>query len=185
MNFGSIAFSEAAKKLQEQAGSRAGYARMEKNQVSDSFTPYEREFIAQRDGFYLSTVGENGFPYIQFRGGPMGFLKVLDSTRLAFVDFSGNKQFISTGNIATNNKVSLFLMDYASRTRLKILAVAELLEIAANLDLLEKLSPANYAFKPERIFVLHLKAFDWNCPQHITPRFTLQEIEAAFNSQQH
>jgi uncharacterized protein len=109
-------------------------------------------------------------------------LKVLDEARLAFLDFSGNKQFISTGNIATNNHVSLFLMDYASRTRLKILADAELLDLKGNEELTKKLWLPGYSFKPERIMILHLKAFDWNCPQHITPRYTLEEIEAAFNS---
>ena len=185
MNFGSIAFSDASKKLQEKAGSRANYALMEKFHNSDSFTLHEVEFIAQRDGFYISSIGKNGYPYIQFRGGPKGFLKVTDNKRLSFVDFVGNKQFISTGNIETNNKVSLFLMDYANRTRLKIFAEAELLEIQDNPDLFKKIAPENYQFRPERIITLHLKAFDWNCPQHITPRYTLEEIEEAFNSHQH
>lgn len=184
MNFGTIAFSEASKKLQEKAGSRANYARLEKIQQTDALTHYEKEFIAHRDGFYLGSMGENGYPYIQFRGGPKGFLKVLDERRLAFLDFSGNKQFISIGNIQTNNHVSLFLMDYAARTRLKILADAELRDLHGNEQLAQDLWLKEYSFKPARIMILHLKAFDWNCPQHITPRYTLEEIEEAFHSKQ-
>lgn len=183
MNFGTIAFSEAAKKLQEKAGSRTSYARMEKAQQTDAFTDDEKAFIELRDGFYLASIGDNGYPYIQYRGGPMGFLRVLDPKRLAFLDFSGNKQFISQGNITTNPHVSLFLMDYATRTRLKILADAELRDLTDHKELVQKLWLPNYVFKPDRIMILHLKAFDWNCPQHITPRFTLDEIEVAFRSQ--
>jgi hypothetical protein len=183
MNYAEIAFSDVAKKFQEKAGSRASYARMEKQDVTDSLTENEIEFISDRDSFYLSTVGENGFPYIQHRGGPKGFLKVLDKDRLGFIDFQGNKQFISTGNISTNPKVALLLMNYAAKVRLKIFAEAELVELKDRPELFSQLNLSDYKFKPERMMIFHVRAFNWNCPQHITPRYTLDEIEEAFESQ--
>ncbi|CAN5506304.1 pyridoxamine 5'-phosphate oxidase family protein [soil metagenome] len=184
MSYASIAFSEAAKKIQEKAGSRASYARMEKQDLTDSLTGNEVEFISQRDGFYMATVGKNGFPYIQFRGGPKGFLKVLDDRRLGFIDFRGNMQYISVGNLSTNNKVALFLMDYTTKTRLKIYAEAEVVEVKDNASLFNQLNLADYQFKPERMLVLSVKAYNWNCPQHIIPRFTLDEIKQVFEEQQ-
>lgn len=183
MNYSSIAFSEASKKIQEKAGSRVNYARMEKQPQEDGLTENEIDFISERDGFYMATVGDNGFPYIQFRGGPKGFLKVLDGKRLGFIDFRGNMQYISAGNLATNNKVALILMDYAAKARLKIYAEAEIVELKDDPALLNQLNIADYKFRPERMMVLHIKAFSWNCPQHITPRYTLEEIEEGFASQ--
>ncbi|MDX2301259.1 MAG: pyridoxamine 5'-phosphate oxidase family protein [Microscillaceae bacterium] len=184
MNYAKTAFSEAVKKLQEKYGSRPNYAKMEKMGEQPGLGYAEIQFISERDGFYLSSIGENGFPYIQFRGGPKGFLKVLDQETIAFLDFRGNMQFISTGNISQNNKVALFLMDYAQRTRLKIFAEAEIQDIKDNPELAEELSLENYRAKPERIMLLKVKAFDWNCPQHITPKYTLEEFEFAFETQQ-
>lgn len=184
MGYSSIAFSEASKKLQEDAGSRQNYARMAMHESNDFLTNGEAEFIASQDSFYMATVGENGFPYIQFRGGPKGFLKVLDSRTLGFVDFKGNMQFISVGNLSTNNKVALILLDYPAKARLKIFAEAELVELKDNPELFKRLSPEDYKFRPERMLVLHIKAFNWNCPQHITPKYTLEEIQEAFASQQ-
>jgi uncharacterized protein len=181
MNYSGIAFSEAAKKLQEKAGSRLSYARMEQQRYTEGLTGNEAAFIADRDSFYMATVGENGFPYIQFRGGPKGFLKVLDHQRLGFIDFKGNMQFISVGNLTTNNKVGLILLDYPTKTRLKIYAEAELVELKNDLTLFNQLNLENYKFRPERILVLHVKAYDWNCPQHITPRYTMEEIAEAFS----
>jgi uncharacterized protein len=183
MNFAQIAFTEAVQKLQAQAGSRDSYARMEARSSVDGLTAYEEDFIAHRDHFYMASIGENGFPYIQHRGGPKGFLKVLDEKRLGFVDFRGNMQFISVGNLATHNKVAVILMDYPAKARLKIYAEAEVVELAAQPSLFAMLDLADYKAKPERMIVLHVKAYDWNCPQHITPRFTLEEIEVAFASQ--
>lgn len=183
MNYSTLAFSEAAKKIQEKAGSRKNYSRMEKQSHTDGLTDNEHEFISQRDSFYMSTIGENGFPYIQFRGGPKGFLKVLDQTRLGFIDFRGNMQYVSVGNLITSNKVALILMDYPAKARLKIYAEAEVVELKDNPALYDSLDLANYKFTPERMIVLHVKAYDWNCPQHITPRFTMEEIEEAFSSQ--
>jgi predicted pyridoxine 5'-phosphate oxidase superfamily flavin-nucleotide-binding protein len=180
MNYHSLAFSEATKRLQEKAGSRTNYARTEKHSSTDGLGEDEKEFISQRDSFYMATVGENGFPYIQFRGGPKGFLKVLDKNRIGFVDFKGNMQFISVGNLSTNNKVALILLDYPSKTRLKIFAEAELVELKDTPELFTKITLQEYSIRPERMLVLTVKGFDWNCPQHITPRYTLEQIEEAY-----
>jgi predicted pyridoxine 5'-phosphate oxidase superfamily flavin-nucleotide-binding protein len=130
----------------------------------------------------MSTIGENGFPYIQFRGGPKGFIKALDEKRLGFIDFKGNLQYISVGNLTTNNKVALFFMDYAAKMRLKIFAEAEFVELKDNPQLFTKLNLEDYKFNPDRMMILHIKAFSWNCPQHITPRYTLDEIHEAYSS---
>ena len=177
-NFAEIAFSKSSKDLQEKHGSRASYERMEKMTFRNSLTHSEITFISNRDSFYMSTVGENGFPYIQHRGGLKGFLKVLDKKRLGFIDFKGNMQYISVGNLATNNKVCLFLMDYPAKTRLKIYATTEIVELKENPELYDLLNLENYQFRPERMMVFHIEAYDWNCPQHITPRYTLDEIDA-------
>ena len=156
---------------------------MEKNTWLDGLTDNEAAFIAQRDSFYMASMGENGFPYIQHRGGPKGFLKVLDAKRLGFIDFKGNMQFITVGNLATNNHVALIMVDYPARTRLKIYARAEIVELADNPDLCNTLDLSDYKFRPERMMVLHIEAYDWNCPQHIVPRYTIDEIEAALAPQ--
>ena len=129
-NFGAIAFTGTVKEMQEKLGSRASYARMERDTYIDGLAKNEADFIAQRDSFYMASVGENGFPYIQHRGGPKGFLKVLDAKRLGFMDFKGNMQYISVGNIATNNNVALIMIDYPSMARLKIYAKAEIVNLA-------------------------------------------------------
>jgi predicted pyridoxine 5'-phosphate oxidase superfamily flavin-nucleotide-binding protein len=145
----------------------------------DRFTDNESAFIEARDSFYMATVSETGWPYVQHRGGPPGLLKVLDETTLGFADFRGNRQYISLGNVAANDRVALILMDYPNRTRLKILAHAEAHDLASESGLAARLALAGYKGKPERAFLLHLESFDWNCPQHITPRFTAAEIEIA------
>lgn len=183
MNYAEIAFSDAAKRYQERYGSRLSYDRMEQRKITDGLTDFEEDFITHQDNFYMATNGENGFPYIQFRGGPKGFLKVLNDKTLGFIDFGGNKQYISVGNLATNNKVALFLLDQAAKARLKIYAEAEVLEIAGNETLFDQLNLDGYKFTPERIIVLHIKAYDWNCPQHITERYTLAEIREEFAAQ--
>lgn len=183
MNYQEIAFSDAAKRYQERYGSRVSYARMEQRKITGGLSDFETGFIATLDNFYMATNGESGYPYIQFRGGPKGFLKVLDDHTLGFIDFGGNKQYISIGNLATNNKVALFLLDQAAKARLKIYAEAEVLEIAGNEELFDRLDLDNYKFTPERIVKLHVKAYDWNCPQHITERYTLDEIREEFAAQ--
>ena len=183
-NYAELAFTDAVKILQEKNGSRRGYDRMEKFGVVDGLTDNEINFIEDRDSFYMASIGENKFPYIQHRGGPKGFLKVLDSKQLGFIDFTGNKQYISTGNIATNKNVSLIMLDYPSKARLKIFAKAEVVELKDNAELYQSLDLDNYKFRPERMMVFHIEAYDWNCPQHIIPRYTVEEINQAFSPQQ-
>ena len=182
-NFASIGFSTAARQLQEKYGSRQSYARMEKDSYVDGLTENEVNFIAERDSFYMASIGENGFPYVQHRGGPKGFLKVLDNKRLGFIDFKGNMQYITAGNLATNNNVALIMVDYPTRARLKIFARAEVAELASHQELYNALNLEGYKFRPERMMVLHIEAYDWNCPQHIVPRYTIEEIERALAPQ--
>ncbi len=180
MNYAELAFTDAVKELQEKNGSRKSYEKMERFSSVEGLSPREIGLIANRDSFYMATYGENGFPYIQHRGGSKGFLKVLDEQTLAFLDFSGNRQYISVGNIKNNTKVSLILIDYPTRTRMKIYAEAEVVELYENEKLAKDLALENYRYRPERVIKLHVKAFDWNCPQHITPRYTEEEIREAF-----
>ncbi len=171
-----IAFTPAVKTVQERLGSRKGYAGMErKGGWSDVITSDLQDFIGERDSFYLSTATAEGRPYIQHRGGPKGFLKVLDERTLAFADFSGNRQYISVGNLSENDQAYLFLMDYANRRRVKIWGRAEIVE--EDPALLDRLIDPEYKSRPERVFVFHVEAWDVNCPQHITPRFTAEDIE--------
>ncbi len=142
----------------------------------DRLSGAEAEFIQARDSFYMSTVGENGWPYVQYRGGPKGFLKVLDETTLAYADFRGNGQYISTGNIKAGNRAALILMDYANRKRLKIWTEVSITQAQENAALLKQLEMPEYSARVERLVVLNIQAYDWNCPQHITPRYTLDEI---------
>jgi uncharacterized protein len=143
------------------------------------FTADEVAFIGQRDSFYMATVSETGWPYVQHRGGPAGFLKVVDDKTLAFADFRGNRQYISLGNLGADDRAALILVDYAAKARLKIYANVEAVELDANAELASLVQVKGYRAKPERILLLHLVAFDWNCPQHITPRFTEAQIREA------
>ena len=179
-NYAEIAFTPEVKKLQEKMGSRTSYGRMEKSTNITGLTEDEMDFISQRDSFYMSTIGESCYPYIQHRGGPKGFLKVIDKKRLGFIDFKGNMQYISTGNIATNNKTALILVDYPDRARLKIYATTEIIELNDNPELFDMLDLKDYKFRSERMMVFNVEAYDWNCPQHITPRYTVEEIEQLF-----
>ncbi len=146
---------------------------------STRFTEREAAFIALRDSFYLASVSQSGWPYIQHRGGPPGFLRVLDAETLGFADYRGNRQYISLGNVADDDRVALFLMDYSQRRRLKVLAHMTPHDLKAEPDLAARLATPGYRAVPERGLVLRLEAFDWNCPQHITPRFTASEVEEA------
>jgi predicted pyridoxine 5'-phosphate oxidase superfamily flavin-nucleotide-binding protein len=170
-----VVFSPATKKIQERLGSRQSYARMEQGKGWKQTVDADLAlFIAERDSFYLGTASADGQPYIQHRGGKRGFLKVLDERTLAFAEFSGNRQYISMGNLSENDRACLFLMDYPNRQRIKIWGWAEFVEDDA--ALLERLVDADYKAKPERAFVFHIDAWDANCPQHITPRYTEEEI---------
>ena len=177
-NFTELAFTESVKALQKKYGTRTAYSKMEQGgKFRNQLTWQENKHIADRDGFYLASVGESGWPYMQFRGGPKGFLKVLDDNTLAFADFRGNGQYISTGNFMDNKKTILFLMDYPNKRRLKIWAEAEVRDGVDHPELAEQLTPPDYEATVERIFVFTVQAFDWNCPQHITPRYTQEEVE--------
>ena len=177
-NFTELAFTDSVKTLQEKYGTRTAYSRMERGgKFRNQLAWQEKKHIADRDGFYLSSVGENGWPYMQFRGGPKGFLKAIDDHRLAFADFRGNGQYISTGNFIDNNKTMLFLMDYPNKRRLKIWAEAEVLDAADHPELAQQLTAPDYEATVERIIVFKVHAFDWNCPQHITPRYSEEEIQ--------
>ncbi len=173
-----IAFTPTVKAAQEKRGSRASYAKMEKQgnrgPWQDTVTPELAEFIAERDSLYLGTANADGQPYIQHRGGPKGFLKVLDEHTLALADYTGNAQYISLGNLSENDKAFIFLMDYPNRHRVKIWGTAEFVE--DNPDLLAKAADPDYTARPERVLVFHVKAWSPNCNQHITPRFTLVEM---------
>jgi hypothetical protein len=158
-------------------GSDRIYGNFKGDRAFDRFTPNEAAFIAARDSFYMATISETGWPYVQHRGGPSGFLKVVDEKTLAFADYRGNRQYISVGNLAANGRAALILVDYAARARLKIYARVEAVPI--DNDLAALVAEPGYGARPERVFVLRLAAFDWNCPQHITSRFTEAEIAAA------
>ncbi len=178
--FSKIAFTPTIRALQEADGSRASYARNELGEPHhDRLGEREAAFIAMRDSFYMATVTETDWPYIQHRGGPAGFLRVLDEKTIAFADFRGNRQFVSVGNLAKNDRVALFLMDYAHQARLKILGHARVIELKDDPALAAKLALPGYRAKPERAFLITVDAFDWNCPQHITQRFTLADVEDA------
>ncbi|SEJ39158.1 hypothetical protein SAMN04487995_4427 [Dyadobacter koreensis] len=177
MNYSELAFSDDIKAIQERMGSRSTYERVEKMSFVKGLTAVENRFINEMDSFYIASFGINGYPYIQHRGGPKGFLKVIDHQTIGIVDFSGNRQYISAGNVVKNPNVSLILVSYPLRARLKMYAEAEVVEINDNPVLYEFLKPENYKFKPERLLLFHIKAYDWNCPQHITPRYSQAEIE--------
>lgn len=166
--FQQIAFTPSVLRAQEQYNGRATI--LPTDAVPTYLSDEEIGFIQQRDSFYLATVSETGWPYIQHRGGPRGFLRVLDPQTLAFADFHGNRQLLSVGNLAVHDRVALFLMDYNRRERLKILGHAKVLDARANLDLTKQLTAPGYPGKIERVFKIRVVATDWNCPQHISPR---------------
>jgi len=179
--FAQIAFTEAVKAAQTRNGSRAQYRRLEERAGPNAeLTAREAAFIAARDSFYLATVGETGWPYVQHRGGPPGFLKVIDPRTLAFADFGGNRQFVSVGNVETNDRAALFLMDYARQTRLKLLGRMRMFDLGdAPPEIVFEVELPDYPARIERVVVIEVAAFDWNCPQHITPRFTESEVRAS------
>ena len=179
-NYASVAFTPEVKALQEFYGSRKAYAHMEHRSSGTGLTDSEVHFIQDRDSFYIASMGENGFPYVQHRGGKKGFLHVIDPVTLGFADLRGNKQYITAGNIATNPKVSLILMDYARQARLKIYAEVETVDIKDRPDLIDLIIPEGHESLTERIVLLHVIAFDWNCPKYITPRYTIEEINEMF-----
>jgi len=179
--FADIAFTGAVKAAQEQYRSRAQNEHLQRAAAPhDALGDAEAAFIAERDSFYMATVSETGWPYVQHRGGPPGFLKVLEPRRLAFADFRGNTQLISAGNAANNDRVSLILMDYRNRQRLKLLGRIRFEDAnRANAEMVKAVQLPEYRGRVERLAVIEVEAFDWNCPQHITPRFTEAEVRSA------
>jgi uncharacterized protein len=170
-------FGPTARGLQEADGSRASYARMEAAAgAADPITAREEQFIAARDSFYLGSITEGGWPYIQHRGGPCGFLRRIAGNRIGFADFGGNRQYLSVANLAHDDRVSLFLMDYPNRRRLKLIGHAVVSEDPADLAAVEL---PDYRAPAERAFLIDIVGFDWNCPQHIVPRFTQEEVARA------
>jgi uncharacterized protein len=176
--FADITFTPSVKAAQSRYGSRENNQRFERADRSGNLlTEGEALFIGERDSFYQATVAENGWPYVQHRGGPRGFLRLLDSQTIGYADFRGNRQYLSVGNIANDDRVSLILMDYVNRARLKIWGRARIVEGDENSQLLAGLVVPEYRAKVERGVIIHLEAFDWNCPQHITPRFSAEEVK--------
>jgi predicted pyridoxine 5'-phosphate oxidase superfamily flavin-nucleotide-binding protein len=174
--FSEIAFTPTVKKTQERSGSRRSYARLEEgNAHHDRLGAREAAFIAERDSFYMATVSETGWPYIQHRGGPAGFVRILGDKTIGFADFAGNRQYVSVGNLQNDDRVSLFFMDYLNQTRLKLLGRARLIE-ADDSKLLEQLEVPDYRATIERGMIITMEGYDWNCPQHITPRFTQAQV---------
>ncbi len=174
-NFLKLAVTESVRKAQEHyfGGSQTFVGVPER----DSLTEDEIHFIQQRDSFYIATISENGWPYIQHRGGRVGFLRVLNPQTLAFADYRGNRQMLSTGNLAANNRVALFLMDYPQRTRLKLLGHARVEDARQHPELVRRLAEPEVQRIVERLFVIEIVSFDWNCPKYITPRYTADEIQ--------
>lgn len=166
---------------EERNGSAKFFENFKGHRDFDRLSENERDFLAARDSFYMATISESGWPYVQHRGGPKGFLKVLDEKTMGFADFRGNLQYISLGNIATRDKTSLFFMDYPNRTRLKMFVHTEERSLAGDPALSAALSLPGYKAKVERALIFHLEAFDWNCPQHITPRYTKEELQPMFD----
>jgi uncharacterized protein len=177
-SFFDIAFTPTVRAMQSRMGSREAYARMStRKSPSIELGHQELEFIAARDSFYQASSSETGWPYVQFRGGPVGFLKALDSRTLAYADFRGNKQYVSVGNMTDNSRVSLILMDYVNRRRLKLLGYAQIVESVDNPSLVQRLAATDYDAVVERAVVISIAALSWNCPQHITPRYSEKELE--------
>ncbi len=180
-NYRHTLFSDAVKALQERHGSRASYVKLDAGAdgTPDRLTAKELGFIALRDSFYIASVTADGWPYMQHRGGPAGFLRHIEGNRIGFADYRGNRQYISTANLAGNDRVSLFLMDYPNKDRLKLVGHAHSVELADDPAAVTSLMPEGYRAIPERAFFIDVIGWEWNCSQHITPRFTEAEISAA------
>lgn len=180
-HYGAIAFTEAVREVQHQHGSDGFYDRKrvqgEAAPGVDALTEDEKDYLAERDSFYLSTVSETGWPYVQFRGGPAGFLRVVDDHTIGWADFRGNLQYISTGNLARNDRVALIAVDYVQRRRLKIFGHARVVTAEDDPALLQTFADTGYDATVERVVLVAVEAYDWNCPQHITVRFSAADLE--------
>jgi hypothetical protein len=180
--YANIAFTHTVKAMQAQLGSREEYADFEDEvDQTSGLTIREVKFIETRDSFYQATVSETGWPYVQHRGGPEGFLKVLDNKSLGFADLSGNLQYLSAGNLVSNDRIALIMVDYLNRRRLKLFGRARLAYEAEEPELLARIRISAYTAKVERAFIIKIEAWSWNCAQHITPRFKENEVKAKIN----
>jgi len=181
--FAEIAFTPAVLAEQVHQGSAESYAKFLDPAAApgNRLGPAEAAFVAQRDGFYQATVSETGWPYVQFRGGPRGFLKLLDEGTLAYADFRGNRQYLSVGNLKGDDRVALILVDYPNRRRLKVWGHARIVDVKEDPDLVARLHDPAYKARPERAVVIAVAALDWNCPQHLPQRYTLEELEPALS----
>jgi predicted pyridoxine 5'-phosphate oxidase superfamily flavin-nucleotide-binding protein len=178
--FFELAFAPAVQAEQVRYGSRAAYAAITAvtgGDAADVLSQREIAFIEARDSFYLASVSETGWPYVQHRGGPAGFVHSLDEKTLGWADFAGNRQHVSVGNTATDDRVAKFFMDYPHRQRLKVLGHMRVYDASSRPDLVPRLGVGDYKARVERFILITVEAFDWNCPQHVTPRFTLAELE--------
>lgn len=173
--YADILFTPGVREVQRRMGGRTGEAPVEPAAPPSALTPREAAFIRERDAFHLATVSASGWPYVQFRGGPPGFLHVLDDHTIGYADFRGNAQYISVGNLQTDDRVALLLMDQARPRRLKLLGRARSIEATEDPDLVARLAPPGYPARVERAVLIAVHAYDWNCPQHITPRYTAAE----------
>lgn len=181
-HFLNVVSTPAVKAIQARQGSRAAYSTRDGETARDQLTESEAQFIATRDSFYMASVSETGWPYIQHRGGAPGFVKILSASQIAFADFRGNRQYVSAGNLSKDDRAAFFFMDYPSQTRLKLLGHVRTVDLSTDPDLAAQLIDPSYRAKVERAFVIDVEAFDWNCPQHITPRYTLEELEPALGA---
>lgn len=171
--------TDAVKQAQTDNGARDQWADFPGERLFDRFDEKAAAFIAARDSFYMASVSENGWPYLQHRGGPAGFLKILDDRTLGFADFRGNRQYISLGNTRADDRVALFMVDYPRRKRLKLLGHLQAHALDADPDLTRRIVDRDYPGEPERVMTISLEAYDWNCPQHIIPRYTKDMVDQA------
>jgi hypothetical protein len=177
--FATISFTESVKAAQSLYGSRERNQSFELSEdPRNELGEFEAEFIEARDSFYQATISENGWPYVQHRGGPIGFLRVLDSRTIGYADFRGNKQYLSVGNLNANPRVSLILMDYPNRRRLKLWGTVRIVHESEEPELIARLEVPSYRARVERGIIIHIEAIEWNCPQHITPRYSQSEVDS-------
>ncbi len=177
--FATISFTESVKAAQSLYGSRERNQAFElSDDPRNKLSEFESEFIEARDSFYQATISENGWPYVQHRGGPAGFLQVIDKETIGYADFSGNKQYLSVGNLNANPRVSLILMDYPNRRRLKLWGTVRIVHESEEPEIIARLEVSSYRARVERGIIIHIEAIEWNCPQHITPRYSQLELDS-------
>lgn len=176
--FATISFTESVKAAQSLYGSRERNQSFELSEdPRNELNEFEKEFIEVRDSFYQATISENSWPYVQHRGGPVGFLKVLDSRTIGYADFRGNRQYLSVGNLNANARISLILMDYPNRRRLKLWGTVRIVHESEAPEIVAQLEVSSYRARVERGIIIHIEAIEWNCPQHITPRYSQYEVD--------